>query len=240
MTITTEDVIDAIYMRHNPREGWVVVDEVKVSTGIGFGVSKYFDVQNHDLDQRIDVFAINTWPSRGFLRVAYEVKVSRSDFLKEMADSNKRKTAMNLSNEFYFAAPSGVIGNSDLPKECGLIEMDEYGIARKTKAAQYREIGSEIPLPFVCSLLKNASNQRSVSRRCGAEGCGRVMTRRIEVLDGKRRSSAMPFCEYHATVWEQAMKMRDIDGARDSVAYTVRQQCLVDENKVKNSRESII
>ena len=76
--ITSSDVLEAIARRH-PMDGfggkpgkWVFVREVQSSTG------SYSDVQ------RFDAVAIGLVPSVKYARVVYEVKVTRSDWLREM------------------------------------------------------------------------------------------------------------------------------------------------------------
>lgn len=70
---------------------------------------------------RIDLWVMDTWGDKN--AVAYEVKVSRSDFLREIAKPSKREPAMAVSNLFYFAAPRGLIAPSEIPEECGLVEV---------------------------------------------------------------------------------------------------------------------
>ena len=48
----------------------------------------------------------------------YEIKVSRSDFLRD----DKWQGYLPLCNTLYFAAPPGLIGINELPPEVGLIE----------------------------------------------------------------------------------------------------------------------
>lgn len=74
----SRDVIEAIATRH-PMDGyngkpgrWVFLREVQASTGA------YSDVQ------RFDAVAIGLVPSVKYARVVYEVKVSRSDWLREL------------------------------------------------------------------------------------------------------------------------------------------------------------
>jgi hypothetical protein len=72
----------------------------------------------------IDVFAQRFWRSgAGEERVAYEVKVSRSDLLAELRRPEKRALALELSNRFYFATPPGLVRPGELPEECGLVEV---------------------------------------------------------------------------------------------------------------------
>lgn len=87
----------------------------------------------------IDAYAVRLW--RGahapyYRRVAYEVKVSRSDFLAELKRPEKRGTAVELSNQFYFAMPIDLAARSladivgQMP-ECGLLAVypeDQTGL----------------------------------------------------------------------------------------------------------------
>jgi hypothetical protein len=100
------------------RSDWVHFDEVRIGTGFG-----------KDAEQRIDFWAMHTLPSQRLRRVAFEVKVSRSDFLAELKQPRKRAVALLWSNEFYFAAPAGLIADAELPPEAGLVEYrrDEFG-----------------------------------------------------------------------------------------------------------------
>ncbi len=60
----------------------------------------------------MDAWAMNCWESTGFRKIAFEVKVSRSDFLRELKDPRKREPAMKVSHQFYFVAPAGMIRRS--------------------------------------------------------------------------------------------------------------------------------
>jgi len=70
---------------------------------------------------RIDLWVMDTWGDKN--AIAYEVKVSRSDFLREIANPAKREPAMAVSNFFYFAAPRDLIAASEVPEGCGLVEV---------------------------------------------------------------------------------------------------------------------
>lgn len=103
----------------------------------------------------MDAFAINCWPSKNYVRHALEVKVSRSDFLREMRDPGKRQRAMELANEFWFVAPSGVIKKGECPEGCGWLELTKGGF-RVRRSAKFREV-DDLPMTFVASLLRHAS-----------------------------------------------------------------------------------
>lgn len=95
---------------------------------------------------RIDAYAIRCWRSGpGFRRVALEVKCSRSDFLAECRKPAKRQNALDVSHEFYFVTPHGLVQPHEVPRECGLMYVRD-GRARVAKKAPFRQ-----PRPFTLS-----------------------------------------------------------------------------------------
>jgi hypothetical protein len=103
---------------------------------------------------RIDFFAMNLWPSNRFLKVAYEIKVSRADFAKELANPRKREDAEALADECWFATPVGMVRPDEVPEGWGLIEMVANGLRVKKRARQ-RKIES-LPLSFVASIARRS------------------------------------------------------------------------------------
>lgn len=69
---------------------------------------------------RPDVYTIE--PTYTALRaMAYEIKVSRSDFLRD-AQAGKALTYLNYAGAVVFAAPKGMLSKAEIPAGCGLIE----------------------------------------------------------------------------------------------------------------------
>jgi hypothetical protein len=115
-------------------------------------------------------------------RVCYEVKTSRADFLCEMKQPLKRRIGLRYLNESYFETPAGLLITSEIPIECGLVEVrlftdddrqsvfastdgfihfdvDQHAHCRITVPAPWRET----PGPtwqFVAGMLRN--QQKSV------------------------------------------------------------------------------
>lgn len=106
------------------RDDCLFFPELRIGTGYG-----------KDAEQRIDAWAMYTYPSKHFHRIAFEIKVSRGDFLAELRQPLKRRYALLLSNEFYFVAPPNLIKADELPPEAGLIEI--YETATDALTAQY-------------------------------------------------------------------------------------------------------
>lgn len=149
------ELINVILKKNHPAEaGWIFLTEVR--TGTGFSSTSGCDL---DSFRSIDAFAIQTWRSKNYCRVAYEIKTSRADWLNEIRDCRKRTHAYFLSNKFYFAVSEGVV-DPDKDKirnldGCGVIEIREEGSLNVLQIAKHR---SAWPMPdhFVAALLRKA------------------------------------------------------------------------------------
>lgn len=65
------------------------------------------------------------WSARvGYLRIhAFEIKVSRPDFLNELKHPAKSLAGQSHSNYFSFAAPRGIIEPEEIPRGFGFLEF---------------------------------------------------------------------------------------------------------------------
>lgn len=109
---TTKKLLGLLSEKH-PAEQWAFFPELGNASG-------YLS------DRRIDAFAIQLWSSASKhatgWSIAYEIKIARSDFMNEIKDPEKRKKFVDMSNEFYYVTPPGLLNPSEIPEECGLIE----------------------------------------------------------------------------------------------------------------------
>ena len=109
-----QEIIDFLKSRHYPRSQWVVFDKLKMGKGYRCGGNRF-----------IDLFAFNKYPSKNFERVAYEIKLSRADFIRELRNIDKARWPIYFANQFYYVAPLGVIPKDKIPSPCGLIELEK-------------------------------------------------------------------------------------------------------------------
>ena len=119
--MNSSEVIERLNEKYPPPQ-WAFFAELRVGTG--YKNRK----EGKNPEQRMDAWAINCYPSKQFATIAFEVKVSRSDYLHEIANPDKRQQAIQLSNEFYFVVPSGLVYAEEVPDECGLMVVDDKGI----------------------------------------------------------------------------------------------------------------
>lgn len=117
------DVVHACL--HSLASEWIFLRELRVGTGVRTGAG-----------QRLDAFALNCLVHKGMVRICYEVKVSRSDFLCEMKQPLKRRVGLRYSNEFYFVTPVGLLNIPEVPIECGLIEVGDFMTVDKSAVAE--------------------------------------------------------------------------------------------------------
>jgi hypothetical protein len=101
---------------HETAREWALFFELRNGTGASAAVTNY-----------VDAFAMNLWQSKRFWRVSFEFKVSRSDFLRELAKPEKRQWAVDISHEFWFVCAPGVAKKEEIPEGCGLLEANAKG-----------------------------------------------------------------------------------------------------------------
>jgi hypothetical protein len=82
---------------------------------------------------------------------AYEVKISRADFLSDIRSGKWRKYLVSVER-LYFAVPKGLVDLREVPSECGLTVRGARGWYTP-RAAPRREIESRFHAGFVQSLL---------------------------------------------------------------------------------------
>jgi len=113
LIMSEQDVVRALRKKYG--RDWILSEQVRLK---GYQ------------DSIVDVLAIRNG-GKAQVRI-FEIKVSRSDFLAELKNHRKRLNAMELANEFLFAAPVGMIDPKELPEGCGLVEIHRGGKAYVT------------------------------------------------------------------------------------------------------------
>lgn len=111
LTMKAEDLVKMVRQRYPTErpdgyQKYVVLEQVP--DGTGYGQSRWIDVAVFDM-----------WPSKGLLREAFEIKVSRSDFVRELQNPNKYKWVQESFHCFWFVAPQDVIQLAELPANVG-------------------------------------------------------------------------------------------------------------------------
>lgn len=96
-------------------------------------------IVNHH--SRIDALAIKlSWTN--FAIIGYEVKVARSDFLRD----EKWRAYLPMCNQLYFAAAPGVCDPPEVPEGCGLVTVTQSGNLRTIRKAPWRDIDPPVEM----------------------------------------------------------------------------------------------
>lgn len=101
-----------------------------------------------------DAMALGLWPSRGHELHGFEVKVSRGDWRRELAEPDKAEGWCQVVDRWWIVAPAGVVPKDELPTGWGLLETTARGKAglRVTVQAALLRPKSERP-PVTRDLL---------------------------------------------------------------------------------------
>lgn len=124
----------------------------ELANGVGGGLSG-----------RADAAAFNCWPSNGLHRLAFEIKQSRGDFMRELERPAKRQWVEANFHQTWFVVPYRLVKPEEVPESWGLLMVTKEGTAlRKAKQAMHRD-----PAPMPEGLALSAI--RALGDQLGAE-----------------------------------------------------------------------
>ena len=137
---TTEEMHARIEAAHPDTRGeWMVCHEVPDSTG-------------HQASRRADAVAMNLWPSRMALH-GYEIKVSRSDWLRELKRPDKAELVWRFCDYWWLVvSDQSIVKEGELPEGWGLMVPHGKGLRRIVQA---KHVPAESPsFEFMASMLR--------------------------------------------------------------------------------------
>lgn len=117
--------------------------------------------------RRIDFFVINS--GAGNTTTAFEIKVSRADFKKDIENDLKQRGARLYSNYFYYVTPKGLLQPEEIPIWAGLWEYDF-----DTVDSKHVSFIERVPAPLhskampswglICSLIRKLDHDCRLER----------------------------------------------------------------------------
>lgn len=120
---------------------WACMLEVAPATG---GGTRY-----------ADAIAVNLWSSRGHAVIGMEIKVSRSDWLRELKKPEKAETSVyRFCDKWYLVAPKGVVKDGELPQTWGLLELRASGLVEVVAAPKLTP--EPVTKGFFASLIRRS------------------------------------------------------------------------------------
>lgn len=112
--------------------------------------------------QEIDAVAFCLWPSDQHSLLGFEVKCSRTDWLREIRpDTSKSARARALCDSFTIVAPAGVVADGELPAGWGLLIASQSEGAGEVRLRHQvtptsRQEKPEVSRSFLVALLRAA------------------------------------------------------------------------------------
>jgi hypothetical protein len=102
-----------------------------------------------------DAIVASVYPSRGLWLAGIEIKVTKTDWRKELRDPDKSEDIRRFCKYWYVASPSGIVPEGEMPEDWGLIYVRADGAQIVKPASSTR---CEPPdMGFVLSVLRTTS-----------------------------------------------------------------------------------
>jgi hypothetical protein len=104
-----------------------------------------------------DGVAINMWASRGYAIHGFEVKVSRSDWLRELKQPDKAEPIITKCDHFWLVAPDEVYQIDEVPPSWGILGFKDGKLREKRKAPALDP--KPITRAFVAQMFRRSSDR---------------------------------------------------------------------------------
>lgn len=114
-----------------------------------FGGVKYISVEL--VTQGLEL--ADVWGTTGFRTYLIEVKVSRSDFLRDSKKYVRKNQSDGAGNFRYYLCPHGIISPDELPNEWGLLYANGDDIS-VIKEAKEQDANNRTENAILCSIMR--------------------------------------------------------------------------------------
>lgn len=145
MSVTERDMLRMLQTRHGERAGngdaWVFMTHVRDAAGF-------------NANRTLDAIAMSLWPSRGLLLDGFEIKCSRSDWLRELKDPAKADGFHARLDRFWLVvADPSIVQVGELPTTWGLLVARGGKLVQSVAAPMLRPKSHDLPPAFGRSFL---------------------------------------------------------------------------------------
>lgn len=179
----SSDLIKAALRLHYAAPQYVTLEEVRNATG-------RLKKRAGKTPRYADMLAMAMWPSLGLEIIGFEIKTSRADWLREIADDKKAVAVSQFCDRWYLVThDASIVKRGELPVGWGIIEVKGSSVMEVVKAPKLD--AAPITREFLASLLRNASSnnlsQVSVAAQVEMAASATVVSQRLR----RRRKSAV-------------------------------------------------
>lgn len=99
----------------------ITADNVRAALADRFPPNEFALFFEVGTGRRADAIAMNLWHSRAYAVHGFEIKVSRSDWLRELKQPAKADATAKFCDYWWIVAPQGVVQEDELPMNWGLL-----------------------------------------------------------------------------------------------------------------------
>lgn len=175
----TEGSVYAMLAKRFPAPAFALLPQVR--NGTGFRRTK---------DRTADAIAVSCYPSRGLYAIGIEIKVSLSDWRKELADPTKADEIQRFCRYWYVAAPKGVVPAGEVPETWGLLECEANRVVETKTAERLNETAPD--WLFTASVVRSAA-QSMITRTEHRKAVDEAKQHATEAIT---RAAMLDSCEY--------------------------------------------
>lgn len=141
--LTSADLVHRLRERH-PAPTWAFFSELRGGTGFS-------------REGRADAIAMGLWPSRGMEIHGFEVKVSRSDWRRELENPAKAEQLQQFCDRWWVVVgDESIVQAGELPPTWGLMVPHGTGLRARTEAPRLEAV--PLDRPFVAALLRRSAD----------------------------------------------------------------------------------
>lgn len=113
-----------------------------------------------DATRTFDAVAVDLWPSQGLPIHAFEIKVTRSDWLRELKQPEKGADALRVADTMSVVALAGIVVRAEVPDGWGWYEVSDVDgrlrVRCRLKPKPITQFGAPLGRSFAVALLRAA------------------------------------------------------------------------------------
>lgn len=200
----TSSHVKAALRLHYAAPEYAILEEVRNATG-------RMKKRKGQQARIADMVAMGLWPSSGLEILGFEIKTSRSDWLKELSDEKKAVAISKFCDRWFLVTPNEkIVKEGELPEGWGWIVITpEYKVKFKVHAPVCE--AASVTREFLASLLRNAvtSNPDYV------EVQSRILEQQTLAAPAKRTRSAVKSARRKVTSVKASVKRLEKRKASD-------------------------
>lgn len=126
----------------------------------GKGYQIFFEVGD-DTGARVtrhaDAVSVGIWPSTGHAIHGFEIKISRGDWLRELADPAKSQSIFRFCHRWSLVTPAGLVSADELPPGWGQYTLKD---GRLREAVMPKRMNPEPPTAgFMAAVIRRAGDR---------------------------------------------------------------------------------